>query len=354
MVAAGGALLLTLVAAEVAARIVVHWRISPEQITAWTAHSLIKGRYTCHPYLPYVPTPGYEYHNSLGFKGKEFTPQKQPGVLRIVCMGGSTTYGQYVSDKEAYGAQLEEMLNAAGIKSEVINAGIPGYVSTETLVNLQLRVLPLEPDIVIFYEGRNDLMPQSYNNFLPDYSHWRSAAYSRKDTNYLYKPLFRASYLLMILATYKGDRLGWSSLGEHPHYGAVRDDNSPSPAEVVANLADPVRKQTYRNNVQAMAGICEARGIQFVLATMAIRPEKFRLDLPAGDPAYAAMGAGMDCNNDIVRAVAKQFDVPLIETAVLAKEPDLFLDDCHCGPEGHRRRAAIVFPVIAQLAKSGT
>ena len=39
----------------------------------------------------------------------------------------------------------------------MINAGVPGYVVTESLKNLEHRVLPLEPDLVIYYEANNDM-----------------------------------------------------------------------------------------------------------------------------------------------------------------------------------------------------
>src|SRR5262249_6046124 len=43
----------------------------------------------------------------------------------------------------------------------VINAGIPGYTSKPSLQNLRQRVLPLQPDIVIYYEANNELTTDS-------------------------------------------------------------------------------------------------------------------------------------------------------------------------------------------------
>jgi hypothetical protein len=40
---------------------------------------------------------------------------------------------------------------------QVINAGVGGYTIAESLKNLELRVLPLDPDLVIFYEANNDM-----------------------------------------------------------------------------------------------------------------------------------------------------------------------------------------------------
>src|SRR5262249_23752808 len=43
------------------------------------------------------------------------------------------------------------------VSFEVINAGIPGFRSSDSLKNFQHRVLPLEPDLVIYYEANNDM-----------------------------------------------------------------------------------------------------------------------------------------------------------------------------------------------------
>ena len=43
---------------------------------------------------------------------------------------------------------------------EVINAGSGRYASWESLLNLQFRVLDLEPDLVIVYHGVNDVHPR--------------------------------------------------------------------------------------------------------------------------------------------------------------------------------------------------
>ena len=56
-------------------------------------------------------------------------------------------------------AQLEKLLKEDyGYQNvQVINAGVPGYNSWEILVNLEFRVLDLDPDLVIIYEGTNDV-----------------------------------------------------------------------------------------------------------------------------------------------------------------------------------------------------
>src|SRR6185503_16030554 len=55
--------------------------------------------------------------------------------------------------------RLQEKLAAAfpDVKFEVINTAVGGYTAAENLRNLTHRVLPLEPDIAIYYEGNNEI-----------------------------------------------------------------------------------------------------------------------------------------------------------------------------------------------------
>jgi hypothetical protein len=135
-----------------------------------------------HPYLGYALTPGWQrrgvHHNRLGFRGRETSLEKPKGTVRIVCLGGSTTYGFFVtSDDETWPARLEVYLReiAPGHSIEVINAGVPGYTSFESLTSLQFRVLDLQPDIIVVYQGYNDLRAATWPNPRPDNTHFRKS-----------------------------------------------------------------------------------------------------------------------------------------------------------------------------------
>jgi len=73
----------------------------------------------------------------------------------IIALGNSLTAGYGVKEKEAYPARLERKLHEAGHRWRVINAGISGETSGETLSRLN-RVLEFKPDIVILEIGVND------------------------------------------------------------------------------------------------------------------------------------------------------------------------------------------------------
>lgn len=98
--------------------------------------------------------------NSLGLRGDEITSPKPAGTRRIAFLGASTTYCAEVSSNAAtWPARVHAEL-AAQVRSctlDFINAGVPGYTLEETTSNLEKRVAPLEPDVIVFYEATNDL-----------------------------------------------------------------------------------------------------------------------------------------------------------------------------------------------------
>jgi len=109
-------------------------------------------------------------HNSLGMRGPEIIMPKPAGRMRIAILGGSTVYEEFVQDwKQDFARQLERELKQAYLNKdiEVVNAGLPGWDSWEDLINLEFRLVDLDLDAIIVYEGVNDVharfvRPDSY------------------------------------------------------------------------------------------------------------------------------------------------------------------------------------------------
>ncbi len=114
------------------------------------------------PFVEYGLSPQYTDQNQLGYRGAEIQVEKPPGVYRIVALGGSTTYGTTTPADQSYPAYLQQVLrDQYGYDNvEVINGGVFGYTTWNIFVDLALRVTVLKPDLVIFYEGTNDVLPR--------------------------------------------------------------------------------------------------------------------------------------------------------------------------------------------------
>lgn len=128
-------------------------------------------------FRPGAPTPGHdapslqpgahlagELHdvhlNRLGFRGPEVAPQKPAGGVRIWCAGGSTTFDIGVSDDaHTWPAQVQARLQelVPSVPVEVIDAGVPGEVVQGNLADFRRLAPSLRPDVVVLYEGPNDL-----------------------------------------------------------------------------------------------------------------------------------------------------------------------------------------------------
>jgi lysophospholipase L1-like esterase len=95
---------------------------------------------------------------------------KQPGAIRIVCLGDSVTFGfrvpvvwpdrptEYDPDWLPYPMLLEKELRAANPnrKIEVITMAVPGYTSHQGLAWLRRDIDRLEPDLLTVSFGWND------------------------------------------------------------------------------------------------------------------------------------------------------------------------------------------------------
>lgn len=134
-------------------------------------------------YLLYAPAPSYRnesgvQHNAHGYRGPMVPIKKQPGVKRVLFLGGSTTYGWKVATpKQTYPAQLGGLLNLDlpddVRRVEVINGGIPFGTSAEMLTHYIFKYHYYKPDLVVINAGGNDSIPFTMPNYQPDYNHWR-------------------------------------------------------------------------------------------------------------------------------------------------------------------------------------
>lgn len=111
-----------------------------------------------------IPVPNFQTSrisiNSLGFRGPEIVRPKPKATIRIAFLGASTTFSAEASSNEATWPHLVvEQLGErwSDKKFDYVNAGVPGYTVGASLKNLQERVAPLDPDIIIIYLAANDL-----------------------------------------------------------------------------------------------------------------------------------------------------------------------------------------------------
>jgi lysophospholipase L1-like esterase len=96
--------------------------------------------------------------NEHGTRGASFKLPKPTGVQRIVVLGGSTVFDTDADEGADWPHLVEKFLREKGHRQvEVINAGIPGLTSTDSLGRLYTEIWQWEPDYLIMYEAWNDI-----------------------------------------------------------------------------------------------------------------------------------------------------------------------------------------------------
>lgn len=137
------------------------YRVSQNKTLRYELKPNIRATYACKEIIT----------NSAGFRGQEFSIQKNPGVYRIILIGDSVAFGKLLSFEDTIGERLKSALAAAcpAKKFEVFNMGVEGYNSIQELELLKTKALKYNPDLVIVYYCFNDPENPEYyfkKNFL--------------------------------------------------------------------------------------------------------------------------------------------------------------------------------------------
>ena len=113
-----------------------------------------------HPQQAIIPGVGREAvfsTNSLGIRGPEIPAD--PSVVKILCLGGSTTECLYLDDGKTWSHQLMLMLNqsVSGTRVWVGDMGFAGYSSTMHLRFVESSDVMHKIDLLVILVGFNDL-----------------------------------------------------------------------------------------------------------------------------------------------------------------------------------------------------
>ena len=111
-------------------------------------------------FLPDATTPIRLTTNAYGFRGPPVPFQRQPRTVRIAFIGASTTVGGHFfpySFPEFVGNWLNlwAAYHKLDVRFEVLNAGRESITSTDNVNIVREEVLPLKPDLLVYYEGAN-------------------------------------------------------------------------------------------------------------------------------------------------------------------------------------------------------
>ena len=303
-------------------------------------------RYVPHPYMLYAlnrswaSADGRTRHNALGFRGAELASEKASGSLRVVCMGESSTYCTGIADdRDAYPARLHEALAAAlpGRTIEVVNAGVGGYTSAENVLRCLFDVVPLEPDLVVYYYTHNDAHARRYPKLSRDYREFSRSWFEPHGAGGVLAALRRRAILAL------GD------IGELVRRTEAHGGRRPS-LNVAKNPPE-----AFAANMAALAAIARDAGARLLF----VNPNYRDLDLndaadlaqpPSTNLAFRAVWE----HRRIVENLAQRLGEGLVDLRGQIPYPETrdgfptqdYLDPVHFTPAGAERAAKIVAQAI--------
>jgi len=286
--------------------------------------------------------------NSLGYRSPERPLKRTVGTTRVLCSGGSTTFDILAAnDSKTWPWRLEAKLAERNVSAEVFNAGFPGWTSQENLISLAIRDLELRPDILILFQGINDLQPAAHRPFDPQYEHGHAELVVRSLGFDLRRvPWYEHSVLVeKARDAVFGKRNPWQRLEAPP---PTKDRMPALPEQAVS---------VFERNVRSIVTIAAANDIKSVLVT---QPLRLRKDHREADRAYLAQWirgllpdeapAQLSRLNDALKKVALTESVIVADAANDIEWSDEdFRDPMHFSPSGSEIFSQYLSRIVANL-----
>lgn len=299
--------------------------------SAWNEYDLARlEEGLSHLQHPYVRRMN-DYLRDHSFRGRSFPPRPAPGTIRILALGGSSTWGHGIQEASGqdYPTTLERLLNDGHPtpRFEVINGAVKGCSGPRLLRILRESLIEFRPAIVtlsLYYNDSHYLNQVDEEEYLarisaPDYEHGlferaRELIYKRRQERIV-------GHLWSTQNEWEGNTLGaWNE--------RVRDPEITSPPE------------RFEASLRGFAELGRQEGFELVLIQEPIRGNPQRI---WRDEFRAAMErVGADYGLTVVSPE---------EELAAAGGAKLFMDDVHPLPAGHRVMAEALVPVIEEIVE---
>lgn len=120
--------------------------------------------------IHYIPNQHSKVVNidNYGMRGQDIAKVKSPHTYRIFVIGGSTIFGWgSTSDSATIPGYLQKKFDRLDLpyNVQVINSGVAGAFSTQEVYWVKNKLVEFHPDMVIVYDGWND-MEAPYENLI--------------------------------------------------------------------------------------------------------------------------------------------------------------------------------------------
>lgn len=291
-----------------------------------------------YPLHPGLKAPENLSTNSLGFVNGELGDRnidtvKPDGLIRINCIGASTT-GNYFTRNNivySYPLELERALKKKYNKNiEVNNFGHGGYNSADILISFILQSIDTKPDYLIIYHGYNDIRSYLTPNFNSDYSH------SRKNLGEIYWKYYLGSKIPDIKLNFFNYIINKHLFSSNETYSILD-----AIAKNRINLEQDFRPGliTYERNLQHIIDISKNNNIKIILSTFCL----YLYPQIKNEKLHIVYDNIVNKENEIIKKLAKKNNLILVDAASLIPRTDEnFVDSIHFSPKGMKLLAEII------------
>ncbi len=289
--------------------------------------------------------------NSFGYRSPQIPIEKGRGVVRILVVGDSISFGHAVGADDAYPRVLERLLNRKNKKSrfEVINTAVPGNSPFQEYIDLK-RGLAFSPDIVIIQFALNDviepyLVCRKYGGSKSDYHEmtgWCRWHYFLREKSRFYLFLSRAAAKI---------RFGVFGDKALPYEALQREVELCEKADSLALDDKKLRsaRQECFQWLQKEVRLCRENGIGCILM---VSPARFQF-----------FGPAQSRTQEMLRDFARRNDMGYLELLGLLEDEArreagvdgrervwkrYFMDYDHYTPAGHIFAAEALYPMVEE------
>lgn len=256
-------------------------------------------------------------------KGLRDGPYRPNAPVKILLLGDSVAWGEGVPELDKIFARLLEKELATrfpGTLAEVINAAVPGYSTFQEARYLALKGGDFQPDMVLLCFCLNDVT-ERYRTLAP---YGGAARFMGIDTRTAARGLFgwllehsRAFYALNTLVQ------GLARSREDLRVARMAEENWP-----------PALVKAWEQTLAELDGVRSTAAEMEIPFFLAVAPYRFQ----AARPEEARRP------QDLLRAWGEERGVPVIDLlpafAGSSGRDELFLDENHFSPAGHRLAAS--------------
>lgn len=265
--------------------------------------------------------------NNMGHIGDDFSTEKADGVLRIACLGHSST-ANVVGDgtrNHSYPEYLREFLEARQSELsryreiEVYNCAIGGWLSIDVAIDFMLNIVHTKPDYIILYFGYNDLYVHLQPEVALDYSN------NRKNLGEYMHKIKRGYYFPKIRWWHSYEFAKDSLFGT----GNLRNEVLRKIIPHKPGHRYPFDKLHIEANIlQNILIIAKYYKIKIILSSFVYYDYE-------DQPLARKFAEGVALENRIFRELAEKFETIFVDLeATIPQEDDYFFDCVHFTPRG--------------------